>query len=128
MFGGMAHHLFADTLASGEKDIVKMLLQQAGIFFASAGDNCHIVRGKTFAQHFLNELAGVGRISTWLDDCRISGGNGIHQRVNGQKKRIVPRTHNEDDTVRRRLLKTSGMKLCQRSPDRLFSRKFSHML
>lgn len=35
----LCHNFFADVLASGKENIIEMLIEQTGVFFAAAGDN-----------------------------------------------------------------------------------------
>lgn len=59
MCGGFFHHFSADILTAGEKDVIKMFFQQAGVFRTSTGDNCNHLRRKTFPDHFFNQLTGI---------------------------------------------------------------------
>ena len=59
MCGGFFHHFSADILTTGEKDVIKMFFQQAGVFRTSTGDNCNHLRRKTFPDHFFNQLTGI---------------------------------------------------------------------
>ena len=107
-------------LASGKKDIVKMLVQKMGIFVTTAGDNRDKFRLKTFPRQSLDERCRGRRVGTWLEDHGISGCKRVDQRFDREEKRIVPRTHNKDYPVRNRLLVTARGKLGHRSMDILF--------
>lgn len=62
VLAGMAHNLFSHSLAAGEKDVVKVLLEKAGVFLASTHNNGYIFFRKTFADDFADDIAGGRRI------------------------------------------------------------------
>ena len=49
MYGGMSQDFPADSLASGKEDIIKMLIQQAGVLCPSAGNDGDKALVKTVA-------------------------------------------------------------------------------
>ena len=91
-----------------------------GIFCPSACDYSYIFFLETFQDQQADHFAGGGRVSAGFQNCCISGSNGIYQRLDGKQERIVPWTHNENDTVGGWFAETAGMKLCQRSGNRFF--------
>ena len=113
MCGGFSHHFSAYILTAGEKDVIKMFFQQAGVFRTSTGDNCNHLRRKTFADHFLNQCTGMRRICTWFQNHGVSGSNRINKRIKREQERIVPRTHDQNNSIRPRFCETPGMKLCK---------------
>ena len=66
VLAGMAHNLFSHSLAAGEEDVVKVLLEKAGVFLASTHNNGHIFFRKTFADDFADDVAGGRRVGTWF--------------------------------------------------------------
>ena len=62
VLAGMAHDLFSNSLAAGEKDVVKVLLEKAGVFLASTHNNGHIFFRKTFTDDFADDIAGGRRV------------------------------------------------------------------
>ena len=80
MLTGAAHDFLAHGGAAGEKDLVKMLVQQCQIFRAAAGDYTDIFGRKGFFQHGLDQCGGGRGIGTGLQDYRITRGQGSHQR------------------------------------------------
>ena len=86
-----------------------------GIFCPSACDYSYIFFLETFQDQQADHFAGGGRVSAGFQNCCISGSNGIYQRLDGKQERIVPWTHNENDTVGGWFAETAGVELCQRS-------------
>ena len=62
VLAGMAHDLFSNSLAAGEKDVVKVLLEKAGVFLASTHNNGHILFRKTFTDDLADDIAGGRRV------------------------------------------------------------------
>ena len=87
------HDGFAHGLAAGEKNVVKPLLEQAGILLPASGDHRRVPRLEAGADQPLHQGGGVGGIGAGLEDSRIAGGDGVHQRVQSQQKGVVPWAH-----------------------------------
>ena len=92
-----------------------MQAEKVGIFRAAACNNGYISGIKTLMDQKTDHFAGCRRIGAWFQDGGVSGCNGIDQRFNGEKERIVPWTHNENDAIGRWFAETAGVELCQRS-------------
>ena len=76
----------------------------------------------------LDHFAGVWRIGAGLYYSCISRCQSVHKRGDRQHERIIPWTHDQCYTIRRRLLITPGMELRKRCPDCFFSGKTFRML
>ena len=121
MLCSLAHDLTAYSLTSGEKDIVKVFSEKAGIFGTAACNDRDKFRWKAVFDQLLDDGTGIWRISTWFQNCSISGSDRIDQRLQSEQEGIVPGTHDQYGAVGRRLRKASGVKLCQRGMDSFFT-------
>ncbi len=121
--GRVLHDLFAHGLASGKENIVKMFVQQAGVFLPSPGNHRHVLFLEAFLQDRADDLAGMGGIRAGLDHRRIARRNGIHQGIKSQQEGVIPGTHDQYHPVGARLFIASGMKLRQRGPYPFFTGK-----
>ena len=77
MCGGFSHHFSAYILTAGEKDIVKITVQQTGVFPATAGHHGNQLFRKTAFQKPGKQGGGGGGVSAGLDDDGISGGKSV---------------------------------------------------
>ena len=128
VFRGMAHDLFSDCRTSSEEQIVERFLQQVLVFRPSARDDRNIVRLKALGNQRLQNRACAGRIGARFNHRSVSGGKRVNQRIEREHKRIVPRTHDQHDTVRRRLDIAARNILCKRCAHAVFSGIRAHML
>ena len=87
------------------------------VFLSAAGHDSNVLRGKACGQNGLYHSTGAGRIGARFDDCGISGGNRVDERIESQQKRIVPRAHDEHHAERGRLGIAAGGELRQRRTD-----------
>ena len=118
-------------LASGEKDIIKMFVEKAGIFLPPAGDNRGVGTVEAKAYDPVDDSAGIGGVGAGFYHRGVSGGNGVNQRIDTEKERIVPGAHDKHHAVWRRLFVASGSKLRKRGTHRdlfcVFRRVFDHV-
>ena len=66
---GLFHDLPADSLAAGKKDIVKMFLEQTGVFCASAGNN-----GSQLQAQNILLLCSQMTVRRWRESRRLASG------------------------------------------------------
>ena len=128
IFGGVPHDFLSHVLAAGEEDVVKMLVQKAGVLRASAGHHSYILGLEALGKDKPEHLACVGRISAGLYDRCISRGKRVDKRGEGQHEWIVPRAHDERHAVGRRFLIAAGMELSQRRAHPLLPCEFRRVL
>ena len=62
VLAGMAHDFFSNSLAAGEKDVVKVFLEKTGVFLASTHNNGHMLFRKTFTDDLADDIAGGRRV------------------------------------------------------------------
>ena len=117
------HDLLAHALAAGEEDVVKPFLQQSGVFRPASGDHRHIFRPKALADQALHQGAGAGRVGAGLDYGGVSGGDGVHQGIQGEHKGVVPRAHDEYRPVGGGLFIAAGGELGQGRGHRFLPRE-----
>ncbi len=128
MLGCVAHDLFSHGLAAGEEDIVEAFLKKAGVLGTSAGDDGHVRFIEAFCYDLLYDPACGGRVGTCLKHSGISGGQGIHQGIDTQQERIIPRAHDQRYAAGRGFLEAPGVELRQRCTDVFLPGKSTHML
>ena len=118
-----AQNFFADGLASREENEIEFLLKERGVFGSAAGNDGNVFGRERFRDEFFDDFARCRRIRAGLYNRSVPGGDRIDERSQRQKKRIIPRTHNQHVPVRNGLLETAGSKLRKRSPNRFSFRK-----
>ena len=118
-------------LASGKKDIIKMFVEKTGIFFPASSDDRGMGTVEAKAYDPVNDSSSVRRVGAGFYHRGVSGGNGVNQRIDTEKERIVPGAHNKHHAVWRRLFVASGSKLRKRGTHRdlfcVFRRVFDHV-
>ena len=115
MPGAAAEYLFPHGLAPSEKHQVEFFVQQGGVFRPASRDHRHIFLRKKAPQQPGNGGAGSGGIGAGLDDGGVACGNGIRQRLQGQKQRIVPGADDQGVSIGHGLPAAPGRKLGQGS-------------
>ena len=110
-------YLPAHGLAAGEKDEVKLLIQQGGVLPPAAGDYGHVFRREAAPDQLLQQRGRGGGVGAGLHHGSVPRRDGVGQRVQGQQHRIVPRAHNQGVPVWRRRPEAPGGKLGQRRVD-----------
>lgn len=103
VFRGVAEHFSAHVLAAGEKDHIEFFVQQRGVFLSAARDNRDVFGREALGYDFIDDRARRRRIGARLDYDRVARGDSVGDRVEREQQRIVPRAHDEDVAVRRRL-------------------------
>ena len=97
-----------------------MQTEKMSVFRASTCDSGNIFFIKTFVDQETNHFTCCRWVGTWFQDDCVSGCDGVYQRFDGKKERIVPWTHDKNHTVWRWFTETVGVELCQRSGNGLF--------
>ena len=127
VFRRLPHDLFPDRLAAGKENVVEIQAEKAGILRSSAVYHSHKFRGEAALQHLRHGSGGVGRVGAGLDHSGVSRGDGVHQGIDGQEKRIVPGAHDQHAAVGGGLFKAPGHVLGQRGGNAFFPGKTGHM-
>ena len=127
MLCGVTKHLPAHSLTAGEKYKIELLVQKCLILRSSSPDHRHIFGGKALSDHFFHDSASGRGIGAGLQDDRVAGGDCVGQGIQGQKKGIIPGTHNQHIPIGHRLPEAVGRKLCQRGVHPFSLCKFSYM-
>ena len=124
----MAQHFLAHVLASREEDEVEFLLEQRGVFRATARDNRHVFGREAFRDNALDNRAGRRRIGARFQNNGIACGDGVGERVDGQQEWVVPRTHDERVAVGHRLREAVRGELGERCAHGCAARQFARVL
>ena len=103
------------------------MLQKRCVLVPLSGHDGDILRVKAFAQQPGDHCARGGGIRTGLDNCGVAGGDGVSQRIEREKKRIVPRAHNEHVSVGRGLAVAFRGELRKRRVNRARAGKAARM-
>ena len=120
MFSRFFHNSLPNKFASCKENIIKFLIQKTFVFCTPTRNYRNIFWRKVFCKDFFYYFTSICRICTWFYNNSVTSRNCIYKWRKSQHKWIIPRTHNEHNTVRRRLTITSGSKLCKWSMDTLF--------
>ena len=83
---------------------------------------------ETFFDHGFHNIECVRGIGTRFYDCCISGCNGIDQRVKSEQNRVIPWTHDQHGSVRRRGTEALCCKLGDRGGNTFAAHKAAEML
>ena len=111
MLCGISHHFFSYGLASGEENIVKMFPEETGIFCPSSGDYSRVLWIKALRKNLPYHIAGMRGIGAGFYNCSIPRRQSVGQRRKGQHKGVVPGTHDQCYSIRRRLFIAVRMEL-----------------
>ena len=110
------HHQLSYRGATGKENIVKRLIQQILIDFASAFRHGYVFRGKVLRDDLLDDSRGCWRIIGWFDYCAVSRSDASCQRHQRQLQRIIPRCHDQNRSMRLTVDFAGGWKVHDRSP------------
>ena len=96
-----AQHFLADSLAAGEENEIEFLVQQIGVFLASARDDGDIFRRENGGDHLFDDGGRGGRISAGFDQAHVARSDGVDQRLHGEQEGVIPRAHDQRAAKRR---------------------------
>ncbi|MCY1281471.1 hypothetical protein D9M70_302810 [compost metagenome] len=100
VLGRRAHHVLADAGGAGEQQVVEGLAGEGHAHFGLAQHHAYQVFGEDARQQVLEQLRGGRGGLAHLDHHPIAGGQGAHQRADGQVQRIVPGHYDPDHAQR----------------------------
>ncbi len=114
MPGGFAHHLAAHRHPAGEKDVVKLLVQQRLILGPAALHHRGLLGGKAVRDQPAQHGRAGGGVGGWLDHAAVARRDRPDQRAEGEQKRVVPGGHDQHHPVGVGRGKAAGVELGQR--------------
>ena len=104
VLGALFEHDLAHRLASREEHQVELLVEQLLVLFATAAHDRDVIGREQLFDELGHDLARGGRVSARLHDGGVAGGKRIHERLDREQERVVPRADDEHVSERRRLL------------------------
>ena len=114
-------------MTAGKEDEIKTLVQQIGVFLASARDDGDVLRRENSADDLFNDGAGMRGIGAGLYKAGVACGDGVGQGLDGEQERIIPRAHDQRAAQGRSQLIAGGGKLRKRRIAPSFAGKTARM-
>ena len=100
MLAGGAHNGAADGRAPGEEEVIERQAREGGANGGIAGDDGDFVVREGLREHRQQDVVRRRRELRRFDHGAIASGEGGRERNQGERERIVPRSHDADNAER----------------------------